>query len=260
MLLFNKSIISSENTKQDVMEFSPPKLDRKTPQAAMNYLTRSIEQGSDFHMADVIKASTGVKEIELANVEAKVQEMALVYLKEIQEKAYAEAYALGMDEGKKEAFETTSGEIAHRLTQIDQFLESAAQLKVELVAHNEAHIMKLIFEIGKRLALKEITQDKESVLTIIKNAVGMSQQDEQITIEVAPEQLEFLESLKKETRRDLESIKKVKFEASPDVKSGGCIIKTNYGEIDARIDERVEKLWSSLIEIAPKVESEIKSA
>ncbi|MGE0631529.1 MAG: FliH/SctL family protein [Pseudobdellovibrionaceae bacterium] len=254
-----KSIISKEQSKNGVLEFSPPKLDRKTPEAAFQYL-KKIEEGCDFHMADVIKTSTGVKEIELANVEAKVQELALAHLKEIQEKAYAEAYQLGLDEGRKEAFEKQSGEIDHRLSQIDQFLANAAELKTQLVAHNEAHIVKLVFDIAKRVALKEITQDKESILAIIKNAISMSQGDEQITIEVAPEQLEFLESLKKESRRDLEGLKKIKFEASPDVKPGGCIIKTNYGEIDARVDERVEKLWSSLIEITPKVESEIKSA
>lgn len=254
-----KAIVKNDKSNTTVLDFVPPKIDGRTPDAAIRYLERSLN-GSEFHMADVIKASTGIKDIELANLETRVETMVLERLKEVQEPAYKEAYQLGLDEGHKAAFEKSSGEIANRLSQVDTLLESLTQLKSQMVAQNEAHIIKLLFSVAKKIAFKEVSQDNESVMNIIRNAVGISQGEEQIVIEVAAEQLEFLESVKKETKRDLEALKNVKFEASPDVKPGGCVVKTNYGEIDARIEERVDKLWSSLAEVIPKVEDRIKSA
>ncbi|MNU00700.1 flagellar assembly protein H [compost metagenome] len=66
-----------------------------------------------------------------------------------------------------------------------------------------------------------------------------------------------MEELKKETGREYEFIKKTRFEPSADITDGGCIVETNYGEVDARIEQRLEQLWSVLEENIPKVKDKI---
>jgi flagellar assembly protein FliH len=49
----------------------------------------------------------------------------------------------------------------------------------------------------------------------------------------------------------------MKFEPNEEVVDGGCIVETNYGEVDARIEQRVAQLWSVVSEIIPKVKDRI---
>ncbi|RYZ63978.1 MAG: flagellar assembly protein, partial [Proteobacteria bacterium] len=70
----------------------------------------------------------------------------------------------------------------------------------------------------------------------------------------------FIEELKKQTGRNFEFLKKVKIEASPEVTNGGCIVQTNYGEVDARVEQRIDSLWAAFQENMPKVKPVVKVA
>ncbi|MNT47004.1 flagellar assembly protein H [compost metagenome] len=74
---------------------------------------------------------------------------------------------------------------------------------------------------------------------------------------VSQAQFEFLEELKKETGRELEFVKKIAFEPSSEITEGGCIVETNYGEVDARTEQRIEQLWTALSENMPKVKNKV---
>jgi flagellar assembly protein FliH len=65
--------------------------------------------------------------------------------------------------------------------------------------------------------------------------------------------------LQKATGREFEFLKAVKFEGDEAVTEGGCILETNYGEIDSRVEQRVEKLWEALVEAIPKVKDKVAS-
>jgi flagellar assembly protein FliH len=106
--------------------------------------------GSDFRMNDVIRVQTGVDSLEKKTEEQKVDEQALEKLQVIQESAYAEAYRLGLDEGKKSAFDKASREIEERLTDLDQLLDTIKNLRTELAAHNETSLIGLMFQMASR--------------------------------------------------------------------------------------------------------------
>src|SRR5262249_1960623 len=99
----------------------------------------------------------------------------------------------------------------------------------------------------------------ESTVNILKQAIEVAQSEEQITVKVAPDQLEFLETLQKEGTKKLEQIKKAKFEPDPSVTTGGCIVQTNFGEIDSRFEQRVSRLWEALSSGLTRVKETLKS-
>ena len=55
-------------------------------------------------------------------------------------------------------------------------------------------------------------------------------------------------------------MKKVKLDPVENMSPGGCIITTNYGQIDARFEERVSKLWEGIEENLPRVKETISKA
>jgi flagellar assembly protein FliH len=253
-----KAVLPKEVADKTVLEFVPVRFDLGTPEQAMQYLAEK-GKGSDFRMNDAVRVQTGVDQVEQNTEEEKVEVAALEKLKEIQEGAYEEAYRLGLEEGRKEAFEKVSEEIAERMQSMDALLNGIKDLKSEMATFNEAHLIKLVFQMASRLAKTELQGNNDAMIKILKDAVSLSQDEENITVRVSQAQFEFLEELKKETGRELDFIKRIRFEPSTEVSDGGCIVETNYGEVDARIEQRVEQLWSVLSENIPKVKDKAAS-
>lgn len=256
----SRAIVKSAIAKQTILEFKPQKLELKTPEQAMFYLEKKKEKGSDFRMSDVIKVQTGVQKIETHMSEEDIENRVLARLKEVQEAAFQEAYQLGLDEGRKEAFQKATLDIESRLKKMDTLFTAISQLKLELIQQNESHLVQLAFHMASRLAHAEIKADPSVITQVIKDAMQMAQIEEEVTVHVSPTQIQFLETLKLEGKREFEFLKKVKLEPSDSVSEGGCIIQTNYGEIDARFEERVSKLWASIAESLYRVKDKVSAA
>ncbi len=253
----SKNLLKSAFVPQKVLEYVPPKFELGTAQQAKEYLDGRRAKANDFRMSDVIRLQTGVHKVEATSVEEDVEHKVLERLKQVQEAAFQEAYQLGLDEGKHEAFQKTTSEIKERLDQMEQLLASIGTLKKDLVQHNETHLVQLAFHMAKRLAYNEVQADPSIVTSVMRDAIEMAQIDEEVIVQVAPTQLKFLESVKAESGRELEFLKNVKLQAAEEVSPGGCVIQTNYGEIDARFEERVDKLWIAVSESLHRVKDRV---
>lgn len=251
-----KSVLSKELADETVLEFIPMRFDLGTPESANSYLNEK-KRGSDFRMNDAVRIQTGVDKVEKVNEEEKIEAAALEKLKEVQEQAYQQAYELGLEEGRKEAFEKISAEIAERMDTLDQLLLGVKSLKKDLSTFNESHLVQLVFQMAARLAKTELEGNNDAMVQILRDAVALAQDEEEITVQVSQSQFEFLETLKKETGREFEFAKKIRFEPNVGIADGGCIVETNYGEVDARVEQRVQQLWATLSENMPKVKNRI---
>ena len=253
-----KNYLPESEAKTIAVEYQPLRFDLGTPDEALVYIENK-KHGSDFRMSDPQRVQTGIADLESESTEGKIQEAALEKLKSIQEAAYKEAYDLGMEEGRKEAFKKHSQMIENQLQHLATLVQSIVGMKTDLMSYNESHLVRLMYHMASRIARVQISTHSETVIESIKQAVVIAQSEEKITVRVSPKQLEFLEELQKATGREFEFLKAVKFEGDETVTEGGCILETNYGEIDSRVEQRVEKLWEALVEAIPKVKDKVAS-
>lgn len=252
-----KGYVRKEDSIQKVLEYAPKKFDLGIPDAAQDVYDRQKQGKNDFRVADAIRIKTGLDKLGTEENEEAVELRALEKLKEVQETSYQEAYSLGLQEGKKDAFDTISSEINENLKTLEETIKAIGYMKSELVKQNEAHLIKLMIHMASRLAKKEIEVDQNCLLEIMRSSIEAAQIEEDIVIHVAPSQLDFLERIKVETNREYEFMKNVKLVPNETVRSGGCIIETNYGTIDARFEERVEKFWQVMSQNLYKVKDKI---
>lgn len=255
----SKAILKADVVPKKVLEYVPPKFDLGTSEQAQSYLEGRRAQRNDFRMSDVIRVQTGVQKVEASNVEEDVEKKVLERLKEVQETAYQEAYQLGLDEGKHEAYQRTSEEIKMRLESFENLLNAISNLKKDLISNNETHLVQLAFHMAKRLAYRTVELDPTMITDVIRDAVEKAQAEEEVVVQVSPQQIEFLETLKAETGRELEFMNNLKLEPVEGLAPGGCVIHTNYGEIDARMEGRVEKLWEGVKESLHRVKDKVSS-
>lgn len=252
--------IASSVARKTVLDYNPPKIELGVPGIAMETYDLTRSGSTDFRISDVVRSQTGLNEIETTRFEEEVEKRTLEKLKEVQEAAYQEAYQLGLEEGRKEAFRDTSQHISEKMTALNELVDSITKLKTELLAQNERHLVQLAFEMAARVAAHEISLNPDATVAILRQAVEMAQSEEKIVVQVNPAQLENMELLMKETGREFEFLKKVKFEPNEALREGGCVVISNYGEVDSRTEERVKKLWAGLEEVLPKTKDKITAA
>ncbi len=246
-----------EQSEVTILEYTPQQFNFGTSESALEYL-REKELGSDFVMSDVLRQTTGVEEIERQNEQQIIEDKVLEKISVLQEDAYKQAYDLGFEEGTQKAILDKTADLEEKIVELGVLAANLVKIKEELIYQNEAHIMRMIYEIASRLAFDHINEKQELVLNLIKKAIEESQAEDNINVRVSSKQIEFLEQTKQTASREYEFLKKVKFEGSDSISVGSCVVETNYGVIDARIEERVDKLWSELKQALPKVKSPIE--
>lgn len=255
--ILKKDKSSDVQSDISVLEYVPKLFEFDTPESATDYL-REKEQGSDFVMSDVLRKTTGIEEIEKQSEEQKIEQKVLDKLVTLQQEAYQQAFDLGIEEGQKKAYEEKTATLENEIKKFLQLSESLNSIKLEMVTQNEAHIMRLIFDIACQIAFDHIKENPESVIQVIKKAIDKAQAEENINILISKQQMELLEKLRSSDNLETDFLKKVKLEASDKISVGSCIVETNYGVIDASVEQRVIKLWSELKQSIPKVKTPIE--
>lgn len=258
MPLSDKSVIKSGDSLKAVMEYAPKTFSGEMTEQAKDYLRRRKQRDFDFRLSDEVSTQTKIADAERAQLAEEVEQKALEKLQEVQEKAYAEAHSIGLEEGKAKAFTEYSEHILEHLFQLAEVVKSLKSLKSDLIKYNESHIMHTVLQLASRVAMREIEMDQTIIVDVLKKAIAQAQAEENVTVQVSHQDLKFLEFLREETDKDLEFLKGLDFEANDSVVSGGCIIETNYGVVDATVEERVDKLWSSLKGNIPKSKDRVE--
>jgi flagellar assembly protein FliH len=244
----------SEDVKSEelVKEFKPRIFSLNKSESNAMYLAEK-KSGSDFIMSDVVKKISGIEEIEKKNEQDIFDRRLNEKFNELKTQAYDEAYQLGLQNGFKSAVEQRLQEINQAVDDFQVLVNSIHTIKTDLVHQNEAHIMTTIFRIAEKIAYGHIAENPDLVLPVIKESIELAQSDDEVTILVSPEQIDFIENLKKLSNRDFDFLKNIRLQPSNTIVSGGCIVETNYGVIDAQVETRVAKIWTELSQSLPKI-------
>lgn len=258
----SKAVLSKDDAQKIAVAYSPRKFPQTVSPAASSFVAYQSAKEADgaessFRIDRIVAQQTGIADLERVSIEERVEKEALSRLKELQEQAYKQAYQLGLEEGREKAYQESAADFQARLSSLETLIGSIENLKPQLVSFNESHIVRLAYVMAKKIAMDEIVERKELVLKVVQQAIESAQSEESITVRVSESDLQFIESMREKLGKEFESIKRTKFESSDSISSGGCIVETNYGDVDATVEQRVEKLWDSLSGKIPKVKDSV---
>jgi len=159
-----------------------------------------------------------------------------------------QAYQRGFDEGQKAAIESRSQEIEPVLKSLHQAFVQLQNLRTEIYKTIEKEVVKLALAIARKVICQEVKTNKDVVLCVAKEALSKIEVPGEIKVKLNPSDLQFIKETKDQLTHFLYNIENVTFEAEASISSGGCVIETNLGEIDARIEKQfnvVEEMFQS---------------
>ncbi len=249
---FKREILNRDEAETLVFNYVPQEFPLVVNSSAKNFLMSQNEKSSDFKLSELIADQSGITDLKKREVELKVETEALEKLKEVQEKAYSEAYELGLIEGRDKAYLDHSSDLKIRIDKLDQLLYSFDRVQNQLIECNEEKIIRLINLIASKIALREIQSNRDVVLNVIAQVFESAQNDEDVVLKISLNDSQFIQDLREKLDKRVEILKNVKIDAQSDIEDGGCILETKYGAIDASLDQRFEKVWKAIESKIPK--------
>lgn len=132
---------------------------------------------------------------------------------------------------KKEGFQ-------EGLEQLNEQILGLDQEKKRLRHEMNKLILPLALKAAKKIVAKELETKPETIVDIVLQALAPVLQNHRITIYVNKADKEILEADKPRIKEKLEQVESLLIKEREDVASGGCIIETETGIINAAIESQ----------------------
>jgi flagellar assembly protein FliH len=253
-----KSIIKAQVANTTTFDYKARELSTTVSQVARDYVDVDAFRSPDFKISELVAQQAGISQLESDAHQDKINAQVLERLKEVQEKAYKEGYELGLVEGTEKSFQENKAALMDKLKIMEAQLKRMEDLKQHLLVDNEAALIKLVFLTAKKIAMRDLEEHREAVWELLKGVVSEIQADERVVVKLSTEDMYFIETLQDKSGERIESLQRVKFVADDTIKSGGCMIETEYGNVNATVEERVERTWQTLASRIPHKPQEPK--
>jgi flagellar assembly protein FliH len=251
------SIIRGNPSDCPVVTFQPDKIENRRPQEVKDFLLLQQQKSSEFRASPEVAQLTRLVDLEQEVIDERVEQETLARLKGLEETAYKEAYELGLEEGRRGAFEKYGQDLERQIAQVCAVAGRMESLLVDLHSVSEGVLVRLAYEIAQKIVMKEIELDESMIVEVLKGALGEIRNEESIKILLSKKDFEFIQVNKEMLKESFEEFNRFHFEVVETMDSGGCIIETNFGVIDAQMPERVSRVWESLVKEIPRT-NEIK--
>jgi flagellar assembly protein FliH len=152
-------------------------------------------------------------------------------------------YEAGLAAGRAEAQRLTA-ELASRLKRVDSLLTQLARPFAELDEQTLKQLLVLALSIGKQLARREIKANPAEIIGLIRECIGrLPAASRDVRVHLHPEDAALVrEHLATPAAESAWSLVE-----DPTQSRGGCLIRSENSQIDARFESRVHGIVSTLL-------------
>ncbi|MCL2008286.1 MAG: flagellar assembly protein FliH [Treponema sp.] len=157
----------------------------------------------------------------------------------------------GRNTGLETGFEEGKAEVERLVQRTHTVLERAQDKRVDILEDTEREIVNLVLLISRKV-VKAITEAQKNV--VVQNVVQALRKVKgrgNIIIRVNLADLKLTTAHTNDFINMLEGNKNIQVQEDSSVDEGGCIIETDFGEIDARIASQLAELEAKILEVSP---------
>ena len=165
---------------------------------------------------------------------------------EIVTKAQADATAVrqaAVEEGQRAGYEQVE-EIVRR--ELSGVIEEIRQAKQAWLSQWEAGAVHVAAAIAQRLIRRELSQDPEITLTLVREALELAAGSAHLRIHLNPVDVEKIGQRVEVLTRELSSLATAEIVADTEITSGGCRVETPFGIIDQQFEAQLERIEEEL--------------
>ncbi len=158
--------------------------------------------------------------------------------REAYEKGFAQGEAAGFEFGNKKA-ESVAQAFLNVITEV-------RNLRHEVLAQAEREAVALAMRIAEQVIAHEISVQEETILHVARAALQLAAGQDRIRIVLHPEDHAFWINSADVLQSALDGMGEVTVDTNPDIRRGGCLIQTEFGEINAEVDRKIALVFQAL--------------
>lgn len=160
-----------------------------------------------------------------------------------------QGYEDGYLQGKLEAETELRTQYDEKLNQVQQILTDAFEQKKAIIDEAEPFLLELSASIAEQIVKQELKSYPHKFVELIQQHIIRFKEKEHITICVHPDDFELIHSQRAHLLSVVNGETEIRIIPDHSVSQQGCIIRTAYGSIDARIDTQIEEIKKAILEI-----------
>jgi flagellar assembly protein FliH len=162
-----------------------------------------------------------------------------------------EAWEKGHAEGRAAGFQEGTAEVQRLVESLHAIITKAIEKRNEIIEEAETQIINLVLLIVKKV-IKVISENQKNVvINNVVQALRKLKSRGDVVIRVNLADLELTSEHVKDFMKMVENVKSITVLEDSSVDRGGCIIETDFGQIDARISSQLHEIEERILELMP---------
>jgi len=153
-----------------------------------------------------------------------------------------QAREAGLAEGFENGKQAVTAELEGVLQRLRQAYMDIEKYRKQLYHQAEEETVALALAVARKIIDQEISVDRQIVLNVVKGALDKVVDHQKVKIRINPQDLETVQTALFEFLPHVESLENIQFEADAGLTAGGCVVETNFGTIDARMENQLDQI------------------
>ncbi|EFM13056.1 Flagellar assembly protein FliH/Type III secretion system HrpE [Paenibacillus curdlanolyticus YK9] len=225
-----------------------PKPDAETI-SLRDEIIADAQQFAEEHVRDAVEHSNTL----LANAESQINEWwqeRRIEDEAIVTQAREEGFQSGYDDGRSQALHELHQEWQQRIEEASSLLTAAYRMREQIIQESEPFLVDLSCAIAEKLIGRQLSVSPEIAIEMIRKSLARRREQGVITLCVAPQHLAFMQAAREELTLSIDSQAELHILPDPTVRDHGCVIRSSFGSIDARIDTQLTEIKRELVQLA----------
>ncbi len=167
------------------------------------------------------------------------------------EAAERDAAKLGREEGREGGYTEGKAEAERLIGRLHVILDRAMEKRAEILEQTEAQVIELVLLVARKVVKVISDNQKSVVIQNIGQALRKLKTKSDVIVRVNLADLQLATEHIKDFVQMTENAKRLTVVEDSTVDRGGCVIETDFGEIDARISSQLHELEERILDVAP---------
>jgi flagellar assembly protein FliH len=174
---------------------------------------------------------------------------------ELEEAARVQGYQIGFDEGHQAGMAAAEAAMAPMLKRLNALLNGIHESNTTFYRAAERQVVDLALQIAQKVVEREVENMPDLAVSVIRAALEEMDARTAIRVRVNPDDAELLQ--RRWTQVVPPGIGADRIELQPDerIQTGGGIIETTHGQVDAQLSTKLEQLGNALWTFVMEAES-----
>ncbi|MUT66352.1 FliH/SctL family protein [Paenibacillus sp. NEAU-GSW1] len=161
-----------------------------------------------------------------------------------------DGYKQGFMEGSEQAQAELHQQWEQKLVEASAILKSGYEMREQIIQEAEPFLVELSCAIAEKVIGRQLESAPEIALELIRKSLSRRREQGVIALCVAPSQLAFVQAAREELNLVIDSQAELQILPDATVRDFGCVIRSAFGSIDARIDTQLSEIKRELIQLA----------